>query len=96
MIDKGDWERHANSVAEEQGIFFDCPPSQMTVGIGIAKDEIKGNKVEKDRKQVAEFIRSLSDDRTEGQAASNEKMFGKMADLMDQGTVAKSASEDYE
>lgn len=63
MISKGEWERHADKVATDMGIVFDPPPSQMTVGLGIAPDSFPGGKdnlATIDRKNVADYIRSIS------------------------------------
>lgn len=75
MISKGEWQREADKVATEMGIVFDSPPRQMTVGIGMAK-EMPGNKATEDRKQVAEFIRSVN----KGPSRDDKSPFGMVAE----------------
>ena len=59
MINKGEWERYATSLATEMGIILDTPPRQMTVGLGLAPER-DADQATDDRKRVAEFIRSIS------------------------------------
>lgn len=58
LIDKGEWERYAITVATEMGIIMEFIIPSMTVGLGLAPEK-DSDRATDDRKRVAEFIRSI-------------------------------------
>ena len=96
MINKGEWERYADTLATEMGIIFDSPPRQMTVGLGLAP-ESDTDKATDDRKRVAAFIRSISaasprDRTTESEkTSSDEQVYDVIAEYADAGDASMAA-----